>query len=55
MHLQMLIDISLTKPNCYLYLTEVEKMARPKRFAVEVQEAVSILVVPEEEVLIPVM
>jgi hypothetical protein len=55
MHLQMLIDISLTKPNCYLYLTEVEKMARPKRFAVEVQEAVSILAVPEEEVLILVM
>lgn len=55
MHLQMLIDISLTKPNCCCYQTEVEKMARPKRIAVEVQEAVSILAVPEEEVLILVM
>lgn len=49
MHLQMLIDKSLTKPNCYCYLTEVE-MARPKRIAVEVQEVVSTLEVPEEEV-----
>jgi hypothetical protein len=49
MHLQMLIDKSLTKPNCYCYLTVVE-MARPKRIAIEVQEAVSTLVVPEEGV-----
>jgi hypothetical protein len=48
MHLQMLIDKSLTKPNCYCYLAVVE-MARPKRIA-EVQEVVSILAVPEEEV-----
>lgn len=50
MHLQMLIDKSLTKPNCYYYLTAVE-MARPKRIAIEVLEVVSILEVPEEEVL----
>jgi len=49
MHLQMLIDKSLTKPNCYCYLTEVE-MARPKRIAVEVQEVVSTLEVPVGEV-----
>ncbi len=48
MHLQMLIDKSLTKPNCYCYLSVVE-MAMPKRIA-EVQEVVSILAVPEEEV-----
>jgi hypothetical protein len=49
MHLQMLIDKSLTKPNCYCYQSVVE-MARPKRIAIEVQEVVSILEEPEEEV-----
>lgn len=49
MHLLMLIDKSLTKPNCYYYLT-VAEMARPRRIAVEAQEVVSILEEPEGEV-----
>ena len=48
MHLLMLIDKSLTKPNCYYRLT-VAEMARPRRIAVEALEEVSILEEPEEE------